>query len=306
MRDHLVGVRLLPFLVAIALTTLTFPIRAIRWKYLLPTGENPVRFTPLWHATAIGGMANNLLPARAGELARAYAGKQLLGVRFMTAFASIAVERVLDGLTLVGFMAVAIWAGGFTRDTAVGRFTLGGIAYFAAGTFVVVLVLAVAIVHWPRPAEALTRRIAGMLLPDRIAAKAVDTLHGFLLGFDALRRPRRLALAVFWSLVHWTVAAASFWLGMTAFGIDVPWSAPFLLQSLVGFAVALPAAPGFWGPFEAVMRIGLSLYAVPTGLAVSFAIGFHLGGFIPITLLGLWSLSRAHVHLADLRTSNNE
>ncbi len=93
---------------------------------------------------------------------------------------------------------------------------------------------------------------------------------------------------------------------MYAFGIDVPWSAPLLLQALIGFGVAIPAAPGFWGPFEAVMRIGLSLYAVPAGLAVSFAIGFHLGGFVPITLLGLWSLSRAHLHLADLRGTGEE
>src|SRR5690349_23270933 len=46
------------------------------------------------------------LPARAGEVARAYiAGRQLL-VRFTTALASVAVERVLDGLVMVGLMAV--------------------------------------------------------------------------------------------------------------------------------------------------------------------------------------------------------
>ena len=60
-------------------------------------------------------------------------------------------------------------------------------------------------------------------------------------------------------------------------------------------------SPGFFGQFEAICRVTLALYAVGTSPAVSFAIGFHLGGFVPITLLGLWSLSRAHLHLADLK-----
>ena len=80
----------------------------------------------------------------------------------------------------------------------------------------------------------------------------------------------------------------------------MPWSAALLLQSLLAFGVAVQFSPGFFGQFEAICRVTLVLYAVGTGPAVSFAFGFHLGGFIPITLLGLWSLSRAHLHLADL------
>ena len=89
-------------------------------------------------------------------------------------------------------------------------------------------------------------------------------------------------------------------LGFLAFGIEVPWSAALLLQSFLAFGVAVQFSPGFFGQFEAICRATLALYAVGTGPAVSFAFGFHLGGFVPITLLGLWSLSRAHLHLADL------
>jgi uncharacterized membrane protein YbhN (UPF0104 family) len=69
----------------------------------------------------------------------------------------------------------------------------------------------------------------------------------------------------------------------------------------VAFGVAIPSSPGFFGPFEALVRVTLALYAVPAAAAVSFAVAFHLAAFLPITLLGLWSLSRARLHMADLR-----
>src|SRR5439155_816278 len=69
--------------VTVVLATLTFPVRTIRWRLIL-RGAKGERFpiTPLWHATTIGFMANNLLPARAGEVARAYVASGQLPVRF--------------------------------------------------------------------------------------------------------------------------------------------------------------------------------------------------------------------------------
>ena len=51
---------------------------------------------------------------------------------------------------------------------------------------------------------------------------------------------------------------------------------------------------------EAATRATLVAYGTDPGVAVSYAVGYHITTFIPITLLGLWSLARAHLHLADL------
>ena len=110
--------------------------------------------------------------------------------------------------------------------------------------------------------------------------------------------------AALWSAVLWTVSAGSFWLAFRAFGVAVPWSAALLLQSVIAFGVAIPSSPGFFGIFEAAARASLALYAVPADTAVSLAIGYHLGGFVPITLLGLYSLGRAGLHLRELRAGD--
>jgi uncharacterized protein (TIRG00374 family) len=299
--DRLRGVRVLPFLAAIVAATATFPLRTVRWRYLLHLEGSPLPFVPLWHATAIGFMANNILPARAGEFARAYAAHRLTGVRFTTAFASIAVERVLDGITLVGFLAVAIWAGGFATDATIGGATLGGIVRGSGTVFTIALIAAMVVVYWPAPALKLGHAVSHQVLPERWARRLMSAAEGVLSGLDVLRSPRRLAGVTVWSLIVWGTNAASFWFAMIAFRIEAPLSAPFLVLAIVGFGVAIPSTPGFFGPFEAASRASLALYGISAARSVSYAIGYHLGGFLPITLLGLWSLSRAHLHLADLR-----
>ena len=303
---HMRNVRWIPFLSAIGLATLTFPLRTVRWRYLLRLEGATLQFVPLWHATAIGFMTTNLLPARAGELARAYAARRLTGSRFTAAFGSIAIERVFDGVTLVALLAVAAWAGGFGADTSVGNATLGEISRAAAILFILALLIAVAVVHWPKPAIAASRAVSRRLLPKAWAGRAVHTVEGVLSGLDALRSIGRFTAVVGWSLVVWLTAASSYWLALDAFGIEVPWSAALMLQALLAFGVAVQFSPGFFGQWEAVCRVTLGLYGVAPGHAVSFAIGVHVGGFVPITALGLWSLYRAHLHLADLRAGNGE
>src|SRR5438552_7531847 len=133
-------------LLTVFVATLTFPVRAIRWRSILREGNGqPFPFMPLWHAMTIGFMANNLLPARAGEFARAYVASRQLPVRFTTALGSIGVERIFDALVMLALMAVAIAAPSFPAhstllDTPLSRLA-GRAALLFGAMFVVALVV---------------------------------------------------------------------------------------------------------------------------------------------------------------------
>lgn len=304
--ERVSGVSWLPFVTSIVLVTLTFPLRTVRWQYLLRLEGEKLPFIPLWHATAIGFMATNLLPARAGELARAYAARRLTGVRFTSAIGSLVVERVFDAMSIVTLLVVAMWVGGFGAETEVGNLTLGDLARLGAGAGMLGLLVATVFVRWPQPALRAVESVSERALPEVWARRLVDAVEGVLSGLDSLRSFKRFLAVAFWSLTIWLTGAASFWVGFTAFGIEVPWSAGLLVQTILALGLAIQFSPGFFGQFEAVCRVTLALYAIGAEPAVSFAFGFHLGGFIPITLLGLWSLSRAHLHLADLRSAEGD
>jgi hypothetical protein len=116
-RTHLAEARPLPLVLTVVLATLTFPIRAIRWRSLLRrTDGTAFPLAPLWHATAMGFMANNVLPLRAGELVRPFVVARIAGVRFTTALASIAVERIFDALTIVLLLTLALATAGLVGN----------------------------------------------------------------------------------------------------------------------------------------------------------------------------------------------
>ena len=81
--------------------------RAIRWHFLLL----PLKSVPslrLYPIVVIGYMANNLLPVRLGELVRAFFVGQKEGVSKSGALATILLERVFDGVFLLG-LALIVW-----------------------------------------------------------------------------------------------------------------------------------------------------------------------------------------------------
>ena len=291
-------------LATIALATLTFPLRTLRWRLILrDVSGSELPLLPLWHATAIGFMANNLLPVRAGEFARAFAARQAVSVRFTTALASIGVERVLDGLVLVGLMTAALFAPSFPREATIGGVSLSRLATVGAALSVGVLVIALLVVHRPAPWLAVLGRVARAALPPRYAERVTYAAGGVVAGLEVLKRPGRFLAVVGWSLVLWLVNAASFAVCFRAFGLPLPAEGSLLLQGVIGFGVALPSSPGFVGVFEAATRGTLAIYGIDATRAVSYAVAYHVGTFFPITLLGLYSLSRMRLHLTELRAA---
>jgi uncharacterized protein (TIRG00374 family) len=284
------GAHLAPLALAVVIATLTFPLRLIRWRLLLRDEQGrPYRVIPLWHAIALGFTANNLLPLRAGELIRAYTAARLAPARFSTVLSSVAVERIFDALAVVALLTLALLSPDLPPNLTVGGQSVAHLARAGAIAGVAGLLMAILVVAAPLTAERLVR----LLLPfPRIASRIVSVLEGVRQGLLVLRTPARLAGVVFWSLVLWLVNALGYYVAFAAFDIPVSYLGALLLQGLLILGISLPSTPGFFGPFEAVIVAVLALYGVPKDVAFSYAIAFHITSFIPITLLGLWSLAR--------------
>ena len=289
--------------------TCIFPLRALRWRPILAPVEPNLPFGPAWRATAIGMMVNNVVPARAGELARAYAlTREAPRVPFSAAFASLAVDRLFDALVIVLLLLLSMLAPSFPGDMRVAGQPVANWA--GTGIFVAVALLAIlyAIVLFPARLigiyEAFARRVA-----PKFEARGREMLLAFAQGLSVLRSPLQFVIVFAWAVVHWLVNCLAFWIGFAAVGIDVPFTAAVFIQCVICLGVALPAAPGFFGIFELVGKEGLGVFGVPESLALSWAIGFHIASYIPITLIGAWYFARLGMHLSDVEktaTANAE
>ncbi len=293
------------WLACTVVATAIFPLRARRWQAILAPLAPRVPVRPLWHATAIGMMVNNVVPARAGEMARAFAlSRARAEIPFAAALGSLVVDRLFDGTMVLGLLLLATLDPRFPTDATILGWTAGRIALGAGTLLGIVLVGILVLLLAPDLVARLIGASAGRLSP-RLAARLQAVMTSFAAGLAVLRSPALVGEVLWWTLLHWLTNAAAFWLGFLALGVDAPFSASLFLQGIIAIGVAIPSSPGFFGFFEAAGKAGLGLYGVPAGLAVSWAIGFHLLSFVPITVIGAWYFVRHHLHFRDMTAAGD-
>ena len=280
--------------------TCIFPLRARRWRPILDPIAPGLPFGTLWRPTAIGMMINNVMPYRAGEIARAFALSRFTpAVSFPAAFASLVVDRLFDAVVLLMLMFGAMLDPAFPRGAQVAGYTMGNIAVSGMTLVIAALMAMYAVVLFPARVleiyEVLARRIAPRFEErGRIALVAITN------GLSVLRTPSRFAAVFGWTVLHWLVNAFAFWLAFKAVGISAPYSAALFLQGLIAIGVAAPQAPGFFGVFELAGKEGLGLYGVQADAAVTWALGFHVLSYLPITMIGAWYFLRAGLSMGEI------
>jgi uncharacterized protein (TIRG00374 family) len=290
-----------PLLLGVVLATLTFVIRLVRWRLMLRDESGaPLSPWPMWHATAIGFMANNILPFRAGELVRVFAATKLSGARFTAAMSSVAVERVFDGLAVIGLLAVGLLGSHLPPGVVVGGVSLTHAAQVTGLLSLAALLIAGGIVAFPLTAERVVRRV---LPPGRVVDRIVDMIEGIRHGLASLRSPGLLAGVAFWSVALWLLNGAALWVSFGAFDIPVGFGGALVLQGILAIGISVQLTPGFVGQFEAAIVAGLALYGISNEVASSYALAYHGATFLPISLAGAWSLARTPLHLSDLRST---
>lgn len=277
---------------AVVIQTSNFLVRAARWKVFLSPALSRPSYRARFASTCIGFMANNLLPARIGEFARAYALARVQPITISASFGSLVVERVFDAFTLALFLAVPLLLPGFIMaptlgDRLVGQLLVIFVIFGGATATLLLLILR------PDLANAIFRATLGRLLPHRLSEKIAEVMRSFIEGLGAMRSPRLVLAGFTWSLAHWLWGSVALWIGMLAFDITRPgYLGAIFLQAVNAFAVSIPSAPGFFGLFEASVRVALTPFGVDPGLAASYAVAFHITTFAPVTVIGLYYVWR--------------
>lgn len=291
---------LMMFALSTITATVIFPVRAWRWRYILEPVAPKLPLGTLFRATAIGMMVNNTVPARAGEFARAFAvSREAPSVSFTSAIASLVIDRIFDAIVVILMLVVAMQSADFPGTTTLAGQPVSRVVGGVTVAAVVMLTALGALAVYPTRALALFDKLVRMASPT-LAERGGALLSAFASGLGALRSPRLAGAIFFWTVVHWLLGALSFFFAFKAVGIAVPYTAAMFLQSLIALGVAAPSSPGFFGVFEFFARQGLAIYGVSQNDAVTWALGYHILAFIPITVIGGWYFTRMGMHLKDL------
>jgi uncharacterized membrane protein YbhN (UPF0104 family) len=290
---HITDVRLTPILTAALLTAASYLLRARRWPLLFPLGGPP--FKASLRVLLLGFFMNNILPARAGELVRAHAGGQITGHSRALVLATIAAERLLDGVTLSIILAVTVGVFGesFLPPHLADPFIVVAYLFGAAALGVVVVVLLQGPIH--RLLDVLEARLAGGAY-----GYALRSARSFLLGLSPLVDVRRAPSLIFWSILVWSSELGVFVSVVEAFGASLTFLPTIVFLVAVNFSGLIPAAPGGFGVIELVASQVLQALGVPSPeLALSMVISQHA---IQYTIVGIPGL----IYLATWRRASTE
>jgi hypothetical protein len=300
MGDYLATVEYWYVLPYIALMVVIHFLRIWRWGLLLsPVGHVP--FRRLLPIASVGFLAIVLLPFRMGELVRPYLVAERGRISFSAALGTCVVERVVDGLLVVGMLFTAL---AFV-DTPIPRgvVTSGYVALAIFGGVLAALIVALL----KRDASLRFWRRALGLLSHRLAEKLTGMLAAFIDGLRALPDFRRIAGVIGLSVVYWLLSVAGIWLLFRAFHFDLPITAAFVLMGILVIGIMVPGGPGFAGPFEIAVKVALvDLFLVSSAANAGYTIVLHGLQFGFQLAMGVLFLFSTHVSFVRLVTVSGE
>lgn len=256
--------------------------RAARWRGLLAPIAH-VRYPRVLGYTFVGYLANNVLPARLGELVRSHALGEGEGISRTTVLGTVVVERIVDTVIVVGLAALAVVV------LRVGGIVSTAVILGAVFVGILVVLLGLSVVSHRLPGSD---RATGLI--ERVP-RLLDLARRLREGLAVVGSPRAVVTAVFFSVVAWTFSISTFVLGGAALGIGITPMQGALMTSGVALATIVPSGPGFLGTFE-LTAVGIATqFGIDRDSAFAMALLVHAmillvtsaGGAISAVRLGV-------------------
>ncbi|MCB9449888.1 MAG: flippase-like domain-containing protein [Anaerolineaceae bacterium] len=286
--------------IAFVSVTVGLYTRAIRWRGLV---DDKIPTTRSFHILNITFLLNQL-PLRAGEVARSLLATRE-NVPVLTAATSIVIERLLDTVLVVVWLALALTqVPDVPSEISV---TAAAFGVAAVGAFVVLIIFA----RFPNLAHQ-SLHFAERILPFLKRLPLERLLDNVLDGLKPLTHWQRAAHAIIWTLISWSVSLFTFFALENALGIPAksPSTDLFLMAvvavTMASFSIAIPVSLASVGPFEGAVllagkalgmddAVALSLGFVAHGITVS---GYAVWGTIALMVMG--------VSLGDVLNAGNK
>lgn len=266
-------------------------IRAARWHFLLAPVKNipPERLFPI---VVVGYMANDVLPARMGELVRAYVLGQKELVSKSAGLATILVERVFDGVVLLLFAVIISFLVPFGQ----------GLQDIVRVTSVV-FVAAIAVFFFLGYSPGRTAQAASVLIkaaPVPLRHRMEKMAQSFVGGLQAMQRGKLLAYTLSLTAGAWLCEAGMYYLISIGFDLQQPFYVLVMATVVANIGTMIPSSPGYVGTFEALSVFVLVLFGANPDLAMSYTIVLHVALLVPVTLLGFFYLWKSQLSLTTI------
>ena len=278
-----------------------FILRGLRWHFMLLPIKY-VRYKSATEGVIVGYMVNGILPARAGELARAIFIGNREAISKTSALGTILIERVFDGLVIIGILIVSSLILKFDNAN---RELVNSIAVVGSLIFGSAVVVALIGAKYRKFVERPLFFIISYL-PGKMSEKGVLISTNFLDSLNFLKTINKLSLIIICSICIWLVEGLVFWIAFIAFHLPGNLVMAYFTLAFVNLGMIIPTTPSGIGIFEGANILAFFFFGIPAESALSYSIAVHLIMIIPIVLIGLFIVNRYGMRVLKVRLSGGD
>jgi len=250
-------------------------LRALRWGVFF---DKKISGNLLFSATMIGFMANNVFPARLGEVFKAYVIGKHQRISKSSCLATVVLERLWDGLALIFFIAVVFFL-----------LELKNIFFVAVLFIIFYAVVLLALIAWIKYSNAFIRFIGKMtsIFSQKFSSYLAQRLIKFSEGLNIFKDFRRIIIVTFYSVIIWFSAAFTIYFMLRIFYSDIALIVPFFTMVIIGIFAMIPSW-GSLGTMQMGFIFALGFYGFSKTEALSFSIVYQFFDTVPVVLAGIY------------------
>jgi uncharacterized protein (TIRG00374 family) len=262
---------------------------SFRWSRI--TGSS-VQFRDAFIALLIGLFVNNVLPARIGEVARAYVLAKRKGISFTYGFSTVLVDRFFDlaGLLLLTF----IFFPGHSLPHAVSR------GIYILVTLMIICIALIFVLSREKFADTIASGLRKIRRP--LFSKLAHRVMAIQENLKRISSPFNLLCFVAISFTTWFAMSIALYFATLTLGIHVKFVYIPFVCALLNMGLTIPSAPGYVGVYQALLVYLLSIFGVPKHEGFAVSIIYHAAWYIPYNIIGFTFLLKEHLKIKEIKS----
>lgn len=275
--------------------------QAYRWRTLISPIQQ-INISRLFAATSIGLLANNILPFRLGEYVRVISlSKQNKDIPHASLFATVLVERLIFDLSFLIIICMGVL---YYLPIDLGL-QLRTALLLSLCLIAILIVIILSAVSKPAILINITLKILFFLSPKHQQSIS-NSINRFVNGLIILKNIKIIILGMCQTALIWLFMALSIFCLFKSFGFELPFTASFVMITIISMAIFVPSMPGNIGIYHLAVVLTLSAYNITGADARAFSIVVHLSQFLPTTILGFYFLHRTHISVRTMHKKVSE
>lgn len=246
-------------------------------------------------ALIIGLFINNVLPARIGEVARAYVLSKKEELSFSFTLSTVLVDRLFDliGLLIITFLF-------FPKQKMPPQ--------VSKAIYMLILILTICIVFF----ILFSNKMAAQIISNKLNklkksffVKLGNKVFEIQENLSRIKSPATTIFYIFIAFIQWLCMSSALYFVTLITNTKIDFFYIPFICALLNMGIAIPSSPGYIGVYQFILVYLLSIFEVPKSQGFTVSILFHASWYIPYNIGGFFLLINEHVNIKELKKAKN-